>query len=260
MKPEPVIRYGGQQLKLRQFLSRYVGGTVFYGNLGTIPWPTVPHRTRRNYVERMKKMIPQLLAANGSLTLQRGNVVEVFGPETVAAANSSSHSLAVGANVVSAAAAAAEPAAVAMSEIPTDPEPQTSPMNRVIEQNVPQLSNFVEEEYEAGTALPIDEFASIPFLIILRLWAVICQIPATQMDLLMRLLKKNNNYREFLELPKSWKTVMKSRDEVKTKHIVEDWGTPEKKIRMSYLGIENRLNQYKHLYVKEGSRGECFML
>jgi hypothetical protein len=123
-----------------------------------------------------------------------------------------------------------------------------------IEGMVPEYNGH---NHQPAQVLPENKFFSISFSDILRQWAVICKIPATQMTLLMKLLRKNNNYREFQDLPKIWQTVVQITDkDMKTKYQIEEWGTSTKKKRMAYVGIENRLNQYRHLYIKEGSRGE----
>jgi hypothetical protein len=119
-----------------------------------------------------------------------------------------------------------------------------------------QQPEHTGEDTEDGTPLPEHRFVSFPFLVILRLWAVICKIPATQMDLLMKLLRKNNSYCEFAQLPKNWKTVVKLKPNQKTKYKVHNWGTNEAKARFAYVGIETRLNQCRAMYIPDGSRGK----
>jgi hypothetical protein len=125
-------------------------------------------------------------------------------------------------------------------EIVIDGERQTSETDGPQPQSVPTAANS----------------SAVPFLIILRLWAVLCKIPATQMDFLLRLLRKNSNYHEFVDLPKNWKTVVKIDKEMRTKWNVEEWGTLDKRQRFAYVGVEQRLLQYQNLYLPEGSRGK----
>jgi hypothetical protein len=119
-----------------------------------------------------------------------------------------------------------------------------------------QQPEYTGEDRQEASALPEHQFVSYPFLVILRLWAVMCKIPAAQMDLLMKLLRKNNKYYEFAQLPKTWKTVVKLNEEDRTKYKVEEWGTAEIRARFAYVGIEKRLNQCRAMYISDENRGK----
>jgi hypothetical protein len=129
---------------------------------------------------------------------------------------------------------------------------------------IPELNDTTHlPEHNPAVRQPVqptkrNHFVSRSFLVILRTWAQKCKIPATQMDLLTKLLRNNSKYFEFATLPKSWKTVVriKKTDALKTHYNVEEWGTAKNRKRYCYVGVEKRLTQYMHLYVEKGSRGK----
>jgi hypothetical protein len=236
MKPEPVVRYGGQKLKIRHLLSRYS-----YRNrqLVSSSWADISRRQRTRLARAAKAVIESATerSITNDATPQCGSVQ----PQISLAAEPPNNPMNSGDRLMS-----GDQQSVVLEggqlreEIVIDGERQTSETDGPQPQSVPTAANS----------------SAVPFLIILRLWAVLCKIPATQMDFLLRLLRKNSNYHEFVDLPKNWKTVVKIDKEMRTKWNVEEWGTLDKRQRFAYVGVEQRLLQYQNLYLPEGSRGK----
>jgi hypothetical protein len=123
-----------------------------------------------------------------------------------------------------------------------------------------ELSEYVEmnaeQQLSASTSSPK---ASIPVRDLLRLFHIKHKVPASQMEDLMNILRKNNSLPEFAEFPKTWRTVMRIDEDSenhRSNYTVQEWGTPEQSARYVYIGIEKRLNQYRNRYIPYGSRGE----
>lgn len=231
MKAEPVLWYGGQKLRLRQVLQRNNTSDKITNNKS---WTFLSTRQRHRYKVAARNAV--LLAAANVSSINVVNEVTVDSVSAQLHSNGGNGDCALtnycgNPNVTIDSSHEIEPT--------TQPQPQTS-------------------RVENGSA-PIvleNESSAVPFLTILRLWAVMCQIPATQMDLLLRLLRKNHVYHEFLELPKNWKSVVRIEKKMQTKYVVEEWGTANERKRFAYVGIEQQLLRYRHLYIPEGSRGE----
>jgi hypothetical protein len=119
------------------------------------------------------------------------------------------------------------------------------------------LEENVAKQGEEQFISPDNIASDIPFEELTKLWAMKNNIPFTQMEEYSALLRKHNSYKEFAELRKNWKSVMKvdKDSELRTKYKVEEWGTAEENKRYTYLGIEQRLNQYRGRYIPDGSTG-----